>query len=201
MKFSTSFPFLRILCLGLTIVGFSNLAIAQQQTPGAPVEVYTLNEVLEAADTFFEGQNREGLERVLAQAFSDMGAPEAYLMGVENEGLTEIGYRYGEGRLFHKGVGQEPVYWKGPSIGFDLAGHTRIFVLVYNLNDYKSFYKRFHPGERGYFFYNGVALSYRKRLEMTLAQIMVGVEVSEGLNPAWIKYGPDKLVVPNVLPD
>ncbi len=191
--------FLRALALACLAVPAGNPAVAQEESLST-ADVFSIDGVFKAADAFFEGQDRDGLRRVLEQAYADMGPPEAYFYGTEDEGIIEIGYRYGEGALVHKGVGTERIYWKGPSLAFELARNSKVFGLVYNLHDYKSFYKRFAPGESGYFFYKGAALSYRKRLEMTLAQIRVGVEVSEGLSPAWVKFSSDELVVPNVLP-
>src|SRR3546814_10879834 len=76
------------------------------------------------------------------------GEPNAYIVGREAGGALVVGLRYGSGTLYHKVEGERPVYWTGPSIGFDAganAGNT--FVLVYNLFDTEDLYKRFPAGE------------------------------------------------------
>jgi len=115
--------------------------------------------------------------------------------------MAEIGYRFGDGRLFSKNLTPRKVFWRGPSIGFELVGETtKIFTLVYNVRNYKDLQKLIPSGETGYYYFGGVAVSYKSKQDLTLAQIRVGVEVSKGLSPAWIKLSLEKMVVPNVIP-
>lgn len=192
--------FSQLLVMAVFIVGFSFFANAQKKSTQLPLEVYTLEEVVEAAEAFFGDEYSAGLQAVIKQAFADKGAPDAYYFGEEDAGITEIGFRFGTGRFFSKNLSSKKVYWRGPSIGFDLVGETtKTFTLVYNVRDYRELHKVVPSGETGYYYFGGAAVSYKSKLDLTLAQIRVGVEVSEGLNPAWIKLAPEKMVVPNVI--
>ena len=58
--------------------------------------------------------------------------------------------------MFHKVEGERPVYWTGPSVGFDVGGDAnKVFVLVYNLYDSEELYKRFPAGEGRVYFVGG----------------------------------------------
>lgn len=198
--------FSKLLILGFFMGGFWLSASAERISTELPLEVYAIEEVYEAAEEFFGDEYSEGLRAVIKQAFANKGAPDAYFFGEEDAGITEIGYRFGDGRFFSKNLNSKKVFWRGPSIGFDLVGEaTKIFTLVYNVRDYKDLHKLIPSGETGYYFFGGAAVSYKTKPDFTnpdliLAQIRVGVEVSEGLSPAWIKLSPEKMVVPNVIP-
>src|SRR3546814_11294488 len=63
--------------------------------------------------------------------FKDLGQPNAYVAGREGGGAIGIGVRYGEGKLYHKVEGEMPIYWRGPSIGFDVgADGSKTFTLI-----------------------------------------------------------------------
>lgn len=198
--------FSTLLILGVSIFGFSFSASGQRVSTELPLEVYTIEEIFEAAETFFGEEYSAGLRAVIKRAFDEKGAPDAYYFGEQDAGITEIGYRYGDGRFFSKNMSSKKVYWRGPSIGFDLVGETtKIFTLVYNVRDYRDLHKVMPSGETGYYYFGGAAVSFKTKPDFTnpdliLAQIRVGVEVSEGLSPAWIKLGPEKMVVPKVIP-
>ena len=107
------------------------------------------------------GKGAEGLARLIEDVLNKQGEPNGYIVGREAGGAFVVGVRYGSGTLFHKVEGQRPVYWTGPSIGFDVganAGNT--FVLVYNLHDTEELYERY-PGGRG----RGL---FRRRLQREL---------------------------------
>lgn len=183
------------------MVGFSFTASGERISTDQPLETYSMKEVLEAAEGFFGNAYSEGIRAVIKRAFVEKGAPDAYYFGEEDAGITEIGYRFGDGRLFSKNLTPRKVFWRGPSIGFELVGETtKIFTLVYNVRNYKDLQKLIPSGETGYYYFGGVAVSYKSKQDLTLAQIRVGVEVSEGLSPAWIKLSLEKMVVPNVIP-
>lgn len=192
----------KLLLAAAFLAGAMATANAQIRVPGAPIEYFTKDEIMAAAKQFYGDQNPAGLEAMIDQAFKDLGAPDAYFTGTEDSGITEIGYRYGNGRLYHKGFSSQRIYWRGPSIGFDLMKpDSKVFTLVYNLMDYQSLFKRFMAGETGYYYNKGAALSYRKRLDLSLAQIRLDVELAEGLAPYWVKYADKPMVVPNVIPN
>ena len=100
-----------------------------------------------------------------------------------------LGARYGSGTLFHKVEGQMPVYWTGPSIGFDAganAGNT--FVLVYNLYDTDELYERFPAGEGAAYFVGGFNASYLRKGDVVLIPIRVGAGLRLGVNAGYMKF-------------
>jgi hypothetical protein len=63
------------------------------------------------------------LAQVIQDILHKQGEPNGYIVGREVGGAFAVGLRYGSGTLYHKIEGEQPVYWTGPSIGFD-AGRT-----------------------------------------------------------------------------
>ena len=60
-------------------------------------------------------------------------------------------------RCITRSKATQPVYWTGPSIGFDAgANAANTFVLVYNLYDTEDLYKRFPAGEGQAYFVGGL---------------------------------------------
>src|SRR5882757_7881403 len=98
-------------------------APATGDVPAAPPgdvgpQTYSKDETLAAAQKFFGGTT-EGLAKAIEKAFGDLGQPNAYIVGNEGAGAFIVGLRYGSGTLYFKNGGSMPVYWQGPSIGFD----------------------------------------------------------------------------------
>ncbi len=117
------------------------------------------------------------------------GEPNGYIVGREAGGAIAVGLRYGSGTLYHKVEGQMPVYWTGPSIGFDLganAGST--FVLVYNLNDTDQLYKRYPAGEGDAYVVGGLTASYLRKGNVVLIPIRVGAGLRLGVNAGYMKF-------------
>src|SRR3546814_3342189 len=67
------------------------------------------------------GKGAEGLAGLIEGIFRENGEPNGYIVGREAGGAFAIGLRYGSGTLFHKVEGERPVYWTGPSVGFDIG--------------------------------------------------------------------------------
>ncbi len=106
---------------------------------------YDKENVINAASEFFGGGS-EAVASVIEKAFADLGRPNGYIIGTEASAALVVGARYGDGTLSHKIEGDSRVYWTGPSIGIDVgANGSRVFALVYNLNDTQELYQR-----RGY---------------------------------------------------
>jgi hypothetical protein len=81
---------------------------------------------------------------VMKKVYADLGEPDGYIVGREAGGAILFGIRYGSGTLFHKVEGQMPVFWTGPSFGVDFgADGSKMFILVYHLNDTHDLYRRF----------------------------------------------------------
>lgn len=185
------------LCTALFMAAVLSLpAAAQDETPNEGGSTFNEDEILHAAGDFF-GEVSEGLAKVIEKAFADQGRPNAYIAGTEGGGAVAVGLRYGSGTLYHKLEGESKVYWRGPSIGFDVGGdYSKVFILIYNLHDYRSFYKRFPSGEAGYYFIAGVGISYKQRGDIIIAPIKTGVGLRAGINAGWVKFSDKKSVIP-----
>ena len=91
--------------------------------------------------------------------------------------------------MFHKVEGQMPVYWTGPSVGFDLGGDAnKVFVLVYNLHDSEELFRRFPAGEGRLYFVGGFAATYLRRGNIVLIPIRLGVGWRQGVNVGYMKF-------------
>jgi len=100
-----------------------------------------------------------------------------------------LGVRYGSGRLHHKIEGERPVYWTGPSLGFDVgANAANAFVLVYNLHDSQDLFKRYGAGEGQAYFVGGFNVSYMRRGDVVLIPVRMGAGMRLGANVGYMKF-------------
>ena len=154
----------------------------------APSSTYKKDDILSAAEGVF-GKGAKGLADVVQDILKKQGEPNAYISGREGGGALVVGLRYGSGTLFHKIEGQRPVYWTGPSVGFDAgasAGST--FVLVYNLYNTDDLYHRFPAGEGQAYLIGGFNVSYMRRGNIVLIPIRAGVGLRLGVNAGYMKF-------------
>lgn len=146
------------------------------------------DDLLGAAEGVF-GKGAEGLGKLIEDILKKQGKPNGYIVGREGGGAFVLGLRYGSGTLHHRIEGQKPVYWTGPSIGFDAganAGST--FVLVYNLYDSEDLYRRFPSGEGVAYLVGGFNASYLRRGDIVLIPIRVGAGLRLGANVGYMKF-------------
>jgi hypothetical protein len=154
----------------------------------AATDTFEKDDLLAAAEGVF-GKGASGLAKLLEDILKDQGKPNAYIAGSEASGAIGVGLRYGKGEMFHKVEGQRPVYWTGPSIGFDLGGDAnKVFVLVYNLYDSQELYKRFPQGEGHAYFVGGFSASYLRRGDVVLIPVRLGVGWRLGVNAGYMKF-------------
>ena len=149
---------------------------------------YAEDDLIGAAEGLF-GRGAEGLARLIQDVLSEQGEPNGYIVGREASGAFVLGVRYGSGTLYHAVEGNMPVYWTGPSIGFDAganAGNT--FVLVYNLYDSEDLYERFPAGEGQAYFVGGFTASYVRRGDIVLIPIRVGAGLRLGVNAGYMRF-------------
>ncbi|MFZ5725536.1 MAG: DUF1134 domain-containing protein [Pseudomonadota bacterium] len=154
----------------------------------APGSTYKKDDLIGAAEGVF-GKGAQGLAAMIEDILKEQGEPNAYIVGREAGGALVLGVRYGSGTLYHKVEGELPVYWTGPSIGFDAganAGNT--FVLVYNLFDSEDLYKRYPAGEGAAYLVGGFNASYLRRGDVVLIPIRVGVGARLGANVGYMKF-------------
>ncbi|MEO1711483.1 MAG: EipA family protein, partial [Pseudomonadota bacterium] len=99
------------------------------------------------------------------------------------------GLRYGEGTLFTKRHRQRPVYWQGPSLGYDFGAEgSKVMVLVYNLRRPRDIYRRFGGVQGSAYLVGGVSVQLQKADDITLAPIRAGVGLRLGANVGYLKY-------------
>ncbi len=148
---------------------------------------YHQDDLVGAAEGVF-GKGAHGLADVIQDILKKQGEPNGYIVGREGGGAIIVGLRYGSGTLYHKVEGQMPVYWTGPSVGFDAganAGNT--FVLVYNLYNSADLYHRYGAGEGQAYLLGGFNVSYLRRKDVVLIPVRVGVGLRLGINAGYMK--------------
>ncbi|WP_417620873.1 DUF1134 domain-containing protein [Parasphingorhabdus sp.] len=163
------------------------------QTAGAvnPADdsaTYQDDDLIGAAEGVF-GKGAKGLAEVIEDILKKQGRPNAYIAGREASGAFIVGLRYGSGRLYHKIEGERPVYWTGPSIGFDVGGNAaNTFVLVYNLYDTEELFQRFPAGEAAAYFIGGFHVSYLRSGDKVLIPVRLGAGLRLGANLGYMKF-------------
>jgi hypothetical protein len=151
-------------------------------------KTYRQDETLKEAEAFF-GKGSEGLSKVIAKAFKEQGEPTGFIKGEEASGAIGVGLRYGHGDLQVRGGVSQKVFWQGPSIGFDLGGNaSKVFVLVYKLNDAEKLFQRFPGVDGSLYFVGGVGLCYLRTDGITLAPVRLGVGWRQGASVGYMRF-------------
>lgn len=178
-------------------------AQSQSEAPSdypAPAQEARAQATTEAADTFKRedlisagedvfGKGAAGFGSMIERILREQGEPNAYIAGREAAGAFVIGLRYGSGVMTHKVEGQMPVYWTGPSVGFDVGGDAnKVFVLVYNLYDTADLYRRFPAAEGRLYFVGGFAATYLRRGNIVLIPVRLGVGYRAGVNVGYMNF-------------
>jgi hypothetical protein len=181
------------LCRRTWVAAAAALLVMSLHSPAAWAgeNTFSQNEVMQAAENFF-GVATKGLAQVVQKVIDDLGEPNAVIAGA-----IGIGFRYDRGHLNMKGRPKMPVFWQGPSIGFDLGGNvSKAFVLIYHLASPDSLFQRF-PGVDGSFYVvAGVGVNYQKSGNITLAPIRTGVGLRAGASVGYLHYTRKKSWIP-----
>jgi hypothetical protein len=165
-------------------------------TPQPNGTTYKEDDLIGAAEGLF-GKGAQGLADIIEKTLKEQGQPVAYIAGREASGAIGVGLRYGSGTMCHKVEGQRPVYWTGPSLGFDLGGNAgKTFVLVYNLYDSQDLYHRYPAGEGAAYFVGGFNASYLRWGKVVLIPIRVGVGLRLGANIGYMKFSEKRRILP-----
>lgn len=168
---------------------------ATAATPGTPA-TYEQQDVLSAAEGVF-GKGAEGLAKMIESILKDQGEPNGYIAGREAGGAIAVGVRYGSGTMFHKVEGQQPVFWTGPSLGFDLgANGAKTFILVYNLFDSEELFRRYPAAEGNVYVIGGFTASYLRRGNIVLIPIRLGVGWRLGANIGYMSFSKKSKILP-----
>lgn len=171
---------------------------ASAPTPDPAIEDTTYDkETVVGAATGVFGKGAEGVGRVIESIFSDLGRPNAYIVGREGGGAFFVGLRYGDGDLYHKVEGQRKVHWTGPSVGFDIGGDaSKAFILVYDLNDTQEIFKRFPAIEGKVYFIGGFSVSYHQNDNIVIVPIRLGAGWRLGANVGYYHFTEKRKYIP-----
>jgi len=151
-------------------------------------DTFSPNEIVKAGSDFF-GISTEVIAKAVQRVFEDLGQPDAYIKGEEGSGAVIVGLRYGSGWLIRKSFDPEKVYWRGPSVGFDVGGNgSKVFTLVYNLQEKRRLFQRFPGVEGSFYFIAGLGVNYLRSGGVTLAPMRTGLGWRAGVNAHYQVY-------------
>lgn len=171
------------------------LVVAADKT-GSKSKTYNETETLKEAEEFF-GEGAQGIADVIAKAFKDQGEPSAIIKGEEAGGAVGVGVRYGKGTLQMTNGTTMPVYWQGPSVGFDVGGNAaKAFVLIYKLDNPEKLFQRYPGVEGSLYFVGGVGLNYARSDGVTVAPIRFGVGWRQGASVGYMHVTKEKTINP-----
>ncbi|HMJ49457.1 MAG TPA: DUF1134 domain-containing protein [Burkholderiales bacterium] len=173
---------------GLLFTVTASAAVEQKNKEQSSNETYDEDTVIGEVTGYF-GKGAEGIAKVVEKAFKDHGRPNGYIKGEEASGAFFVGLRYGDGTLTLKNKGSYKVNWQGPSVGFDVGGDaSKVFVLVYNLQNPDDLYQRFPAVDGSLYFVAGTSLNYHQSDDIILAPIRLGVGLRFGINVGYMHY-------------
>lgn len=143
------------------------------------------------------GVSAETAGALVERTFADLGEPNAYIYGEEASGAAAAGLRYGRGTLVLRQGGSVPVFWQGPSIGWDVGGNaSKTFTLVYDLKRTSDIYRRFPGAEGTAYLVGGVGVNYQRADGITLVPMRAGVGARLGANIGYLAYSREQRLLP-----
>jgi hypothetical protein len=149
---------------------------------------FSMHEITRAGHGFF-GAVSQGLAGVIEYSFRKQGRPNGYILGEDLGGAFVAGLRYGRGTLYTRDAGTHPVYWQGPSIGYDAGGDgSKTMILVYRMRDPHDVYQRFGGVEGSAYVVGGVGINFQANGNMVMAPIRSGIGLRMGANIGYLKY-------------
>ncbi|MCW5697788.1 MAG: DUF1134 domain-containing protein [Bauldia sp.] len=151
---------------------------------------YNANQLVTAGQNFF-GQVSGNLAQVIENAVSRFGLPNGYILGTTGGGAIVAGVRYGSGTLYTQNQGTRQVYWRGPSIGFDVGGDfSQTMILVYDLPSIDAIYQRFFGAGGNAYVVGGVGMTVLTGNGITLVPIVSGLGARVGINISYLRFSP-----------
>jgi hypothetical protein len=162
--------------------------VAPPDVPPTTGPTYDKGDVMAAAEGVF-GKGAKGLADIVEKILAKQGRPNAYIAGKEASGAFIVGARYGSGTLSHAVSGNQKIYWRGPSVGFDIGGDaTKVFTLIYNLYDTEDAFKAYASGEGRLYFVGGFSATYLRHDNIVMIPIRLGVGWRAGVNAGYVKF-------------
>jgi len=148
------------------------------------------DEIIDTGHHFF-GSISRGLASIIEKAVSQWGLPNGYILGEEAGGAFVGGLRYGDGKLYTKNAGDVPVYWQGPSLGFDAGvDGARTMMLVYNLPRTEAIFQRFGGADGSAYLIGGFGMTALVTNDIVVVPIRSGVGLRLGANFGYLKFTP-----------
>ena len=171
----------------LRIVAAALLALVVGTAQAQETNRYSSNELVDNGHRFLN-TTTNGLGTLLEKAVSKFGLPNGYILGEEASGALVGGLRYGEGVLYTKNAGDHRVFWQGPSLGWDFGGDgNRTMILVYNLANVDSVYRRFLGVSGQAYLVGGLGMTVMKHGDTILVPVRTGVGARLGVNVGYLK--------------
>ena len=179
----------RQLVSGLGAASLGGLSTPAAAQSGRPKKFET-RDLINSGHQFF-GTISRGLAQVVEAAGRRWGQPNAYILGQEASGAFFAGLRFGEGTMYTRNAGDRPIYWQGPSLGFDAgADGDRTMMLVYNLPSTDAIYRRFGGLDGSAYLVGGFGFTALAVDEMIVVPIRSGVGARLGVNLGYLKFTP-----------
>lgn len=155
---------------------------------GSVSDTFSVDEIVDKGGAFF-GSVSQGLASLVERAASQFGLPNGYILGEEGSGAIFIGGRFGEGTLYTRNQGDYPLFWQGPSIGFDVGGDgSKVMMLVYNLNSTNDIFHRFPGVDGSAYVVGGLGMMVMKAGDVVVVPIRSGVGLRAGLSVGYLKF-------------
>ncbi len=155
-------------------------------------EAFSSDEIVDNGHRFF-GSIARGLAEGVESANRRWGKPNAYILGQEGSGAFVGGLRYGEGTMYTRNAGKRPVFWQGPSIGFDAGmDGDRTMMLVYNLPAVESIYRRYSGVDGSAYLIGGLGFTALNNNEVVVIPVRSGVGARIGMNLGYLKFTTEK---------
>jgi hypothetical protein len=155
-------------------------------------ESFSSEEIVDNGHRFF-GSIARGLAEGVESANRRWGKPNAYILGQEGSGAFVGGLRFGEGTMYTRNAGKRPVFWQGPSIGFDAGmDGDRTMMLVYNLPAVESIFRRYSGVDGSAYLIGGLGFTALNNDDVVVIPVRSGVGARIGMNLGYLKFTPDK---------
>jgi hypothetical protein len=186
-----------VLWLALSLPLLVASAHAQETRKNPPnIEDFSENSLVIASAKYL-GATAESMAEIVDHAFSRYGMPSAIIRGEELSVSAMFGVRYGRGTLLLKDGREEPIYWRGPSLGVDMgATGSKSFALVYNIKNPEDLHKRIPGIDGSLIAIGGVAFHYLQRGNTVVAPMRVGVGYQVGISLGYVKFSPKRSWMP-----
>jgi hypothetical protein len=161
-----------------------------------PASTYSRDEIVRNVSDFF-GVTAENAGGVIEKVFHENGRPTAYIAGQEGSGAFFFGLRYGKGLMYMKDRPRMPVFWQGPTGGFDWGGNaSRVFTLCYDLQYPDAIFRRFPGVEGSAYLIGGLGMNYQRADGIVLAPVRAGVGLRLGASLGYLAYSRQRNVIP-----